>query len=220
MNEGFRGFPSGTGKYESLNYFPSGISIGQRIFRYDTGIDFYFNGSVWVPIESRGTSFPTSPSPVSGDPFFRTDLGWQCYYDGTRWLTAFEYSVPLGFEVSGAATTGLSATGNYAQVRPRQEFAPYITRIAAASFTLTTNDGSNYWSWELDGDNNSLGTRNVVLAWTTASDAVNTWVSHDAAPSTPSPANYFWFDLRIATKTGTPGTAFASTTVFYRLIVT
>ena len=40
-----------------------------------------------------GTSFLLSPS--AGDRYFGTDLGWLCYYAGTRWLTMHEYAVDL-----------------------------------------------------------------------------------------------------------------------------
>src|SRR3990167_1593521 len=49
-----------------------------------------YTGVPW----SSGTSMPGTPS--SNQRVTRTDLGYDYFYDGTRWLTVEEYSVPLG----------------------------------------------------------------------------------------------------------------------------
>ncbi len=45
------------------------------------------------------TAFPVSADITGGlqasDRFFRTDLGWACYYDGARWLTVQEFQMDL-----------------------------------------------------------------------------------------------------------------------------
>jgi len=38
----------------------------------------------------KGTSFPSSPVPVEGDMFYRTDTNTVYFYDGSAWKTAFE----------------------------------------------------------------------------------------------------------------------------------
>lgn len=176
--------------------------------------NFFLAWFKWI----AGAAFPANPFLYR--PFFRTDLGWLCYWDGTRWLTVHEYSTSLGFNI-GTNGVGATATTNfYSQARPRQEYAPYVTRVAAASFVATTNDGANYWSWDVAGSSSGWGTNNTILAWNTSADTVNVWSAHDAAPSTPNPANYFWFSLRLVTKTLNPGQTFANATIFYHLIVT
>jgi len=35
----------------------------------------------------RGTAFPVSPAPSTGDVYYRTDLIMLCQFDGTRWLS-------------------------------------------------------------------------------------------------------------------------------------
>ena len=35
-----------------------------------------------------GSSLPAQPAYGTDVPFFRTDLGEWCYYDGTRWLSS------------------------------------------------------------------------------------------------------------------------------------
>lgn len=158
----------------------------------------------------KGAAFPGSPS--TGDPFFRDDLGFWCYYDGTRWLTVNEYSV-------GRAAFTLSADAlNHVGIT-RNDYALYFTRINLALIVATTNDGSNYWSYEVRSYTETVGANTVVLSGNTSSDSADTWTSHTATPSTQNPANYGNLHLDLA-KTSSPGNITAHITANYRLIVT
>lgn len=161
-----------------------------------------------------GTAFPASPA--SGARFFRTDLGWLCYYDGTRWLTVHDYLVPL-------TTDFLSATVLDAEivvVEPRTDYAPYITRCIAVSRVATTNNGTNYWVVTFQGRNINFSAASSISQFNTSADAVNTYVRHEEVPNvTATPANDDHLALRVEV-VGAPGTLTLLASIQYRLVVT
>ncbi len=164
-----------------------------------------------VPRLNYGTANPTNwPNNV---PFFRSDLGWWIYFDGTRWLTAHEYEMNMPafgspFPYAGGAPATLLITPS------RTDYAYYL--LGARSYTLvnTTNNGTNYWGFQLLDDN-----------------AVNLWAfdtSGQAAGAGTLQAQGVmgavalgsFLNLNIVTKTGAPGAlAACSVTVWYRLII-
>ena len=156
-----------------------------------------------------GTSFPGSPT--TGDRFFRTDLVWLCYYDGTRWLTAHEFATPMEY-INGNTTDGLY----YLPSSIRADYAIYFTRVAIRTFVATTNDGSKYWTVTVRSTGPGATT---IRTFTTASDSADAWVDHSAAPSNNPPANYGVSDQYLV-KTSTPGAISTMCTLYYRLIVT
>jgi hypothetical protein len=158
---------------------------------------------------AAGTAFPTSPA--AGDVFFRTDLGWWCYWDGTRWLTAHEL-------VYATATVIDTNNGNTNAVPARGDYAPYITRVALTRLVLTTNNGSNFWTIVVRGVNGSVGATTTLRTQSTAADAANAYTVNDAAPATATPANRAGFDIAY-TKSGTPGSLIAQATIHTRLII-
>lgn len=87
---------------------------------------------------NSGTSNPGSA--VTGDRYWRTDLGLEIYYDGTRWLTVQEYT-------TDAWTVGLAATaqvgGHGFLVGGRDIWLLNVTGQAAV---ITTNNGTNFWT--------------------------------------------------------------------------
>lgn len=157
-----------------------------------------------------GVAFPGGPS--AGDVFFRTDLGLLCYFDGTRWLTTHEYGVSLPGTLSAVDTTTLIA-------RVRADYAPYFTRMAVTTNVATLNNGTNYWSVSLRGYNAAFAAATEIYAFTTAADAVATYVEHDSAASTAVPANNHFFAVSL-TKTLAPGSISIYVQPYYRLIVT
>lgn len=157
-----------------------------------------------------GNSFPGSP--VSNQLFYRRDLDWLCFYDGTRWLTTFE----LAMQVPSTIFTGSTS---FALAAFRTDRAPYITRVALSYYVSTTNNGSNYWDIVWRGVNSSAAAATTVLSQNTSAGSVNTWTRLEAAASTPVPANNAILDVNI-TKNGSPGNLQIIGTCFYRLIVT
>lgn len=157
-----------------------------------------------------GNSFPGSP--VSNQLYYRRDLDWLCFYDGTRWLTTFELSMQV-------PSTTFTASTSYALAAFRTNYAPYVTRLALSYYVATPNNGSNYWDIVWRGINSSYGGATTILSQTTSAGSANTWTRLEAAPSTANPANNAILDLNI-TKVGSPGNLQVIGTLFYRLIVT
>lgn len=160
-----------------------------------------------------GTSFPGSPT--TNDRFFRTDLGWMCYYDGTRWLTDFEMTLTTGLQTISVNPT-FQVIGGF-----RGNYSIYVTRVNYLIFVSTTNNASNYWSIALRGLNGSYSAATTIDSFNTSAMTVATWTQRETAPaSTSVPANSDFADLNCSYGAGTPGTLNISSTVHYRLIVT
>src|SRR3954468_23326881 len=94
---------------------------------------------------ASGTTFPTSPT--TSFVFFRTDLGWACYYDGTRWLTTFTTPISLLPNRSTVAANTIWDT------KVRNDYAVYVEYIALASSVAATNNGTNFWTITIQGVN-------------------------------------------------------------------
>lgn len=164
--------------------------------------------SVELPALNRGSSFPASwPQDV---PFYRTDLDLLCYYDGTRWLTVQEY--PSTFASWGGAATPFSVTTNPLLMPWFNDQGVYITRAAYTLFVDTTNNGSNYWSIDLQRDTSSVWASN-----TSALAASTTYTVNQAVNAVHTPSGYFRWNT---TKVNSPGVLFFSGAFKYRLIVT
>ena len=160
---------------------------------------------------ASGTAFPTGPA--TNALFYRTDLDWWCFYDGTRWLTVHEYVHPLGATVSTAAATNTDFV-------IRTDYAPYVTRVSVVSFVATTNNGANYWTVTISGLDGGKTSATTVLAFNTSADLVNNYISHEAAPSTANPTNRTYWRMGLAITLGAPGVLTVGVALYYRLIVT
>ena len=180
-------------------------------------IELYTSNALRLTIASNGelihggTSFPGSPS--SSARFFRTDLGFECYYDGTRWLTVHEYSVGRQFDTPAA--------GTYVIAPFHITYAPYITRVVRIIATSATNNGTNYWTIAILGANSTQGATTTVDSANTSAQSANAWATTGSAPSaTATPANNAALDISI-TATLAPSTLTAvGVTIYYRLIIT
>ena len=176
-------------------------------------IDANFNSKNSTNLFGVGTAFPASPA--TNDRFFRTDLGWLCYYDGTRWLTVHEYThstiLPIGTSVSNAYLATFYQRGGY---------QPYFTRYAGRRYVQTTNDVSNYWTIAAVLYTQAYGGGTTLDTFSTSADGVLTTTTFDRTPNTAQ-TNASYGLLAISfTKTGSPGSAFCEMTMSYRLIVT
>ena len=162
-------------------------------------------------ISGAGTSFPSSPA--TDTLFYRTDLDWLCFYDGTRWLTVHEASVDC------PVVLNIAANGQVGLIPVRSDYELWITRIARWFEVITTNTGVNFWTVTLRSVNASYGGGSTVDTFNTGTTAVNTWVIQDGVPSaTQNPVENNGFDINCA-KTGAPGNLNIGVTIFYRLIV-
>ncbi|HEX6293379.1 MAG TPA: hypothetical protein VFZ66_29630 [Herpetosiphonaceae bacterium] len=160
--------------------------------------------------EASGTAFPSSPP--TGLRFYRSDLGWWCFYDGARWLTCHELSAQRG-------VTGLTVATSVPISDIRQDYAPYVARCTTGYVVATTNNGSNYWTITIRGVNAAYNAASSVHQFNTSAASL-TWAQNDAAPSvSAAPSNRARIDVDLAV-TGAPGSLSIYVTVYYRLIVT
>lgn len=171
-------------------------------------------GAVTTAGSAAGTSFPGAPA--TGERYFRTDRGIEYYYDGTRWLSAFQRTLPI--DCRTAQVSGISSTvtvGN--AVIPGSDIFIESMRVAAFASGSGSFDGSNYWTFTLD----KLTTANVatnVATVTANSQSLSEWKLWTAtANALVQGSAHIAFRL-IATKTGTPANLFFGSEITYRLV--
>jgi len=161
-----------------------------------------------------GTSFPGTPS--SGDRYFRTDLGWECYWDGTYWLTMHEYSI--GNQIT------MTANANALMFKMRNDYRWFVTRCAIATYVFTTNEAAHYWTIIVRGTNLIYGGSTSIYTFTTAADGIPggyALTDHGSDPSAAVPEANRDDELVIYTsKTGSPGDLSIWSQIYWRLIVT
>lgn len=158
------------------------------------GVAVSLNGHTHTGI-ARGTAFPTSPAPVLGDEFTRTDFGFSCYYDGTRWLGPVS---PIPFQLWAGAPPPYTAANAILFYPAPQSLSFVVNSLTYGVFIATTNNASNYWTIVLETDTGAIDTR------TTASLAANTITTIPVTTiSGVKTANTY---MRITiSKTGSPG---------------
>jgi hypothetical protein len=159
----------------------------------------------------RGTAFPAMwPVKV---PFFREDLGWWCYHDGTRWLTAHEYTE--AFPVLTNITVGTV----HSNIPLRTDYKIWIEKITMMFRVDTTNASPNFWWLYIQVANSAYNQFNQVYSIASLSVAVNTWQIAEVVPTQPTMAQPAVIYTQTV-KQGTPGPLSFGATVRYRLIVT
>lgn len=176
-------------------------------------------GPLWPWIADRlngyrsGTAFPASPA--TGDRFWRSDLGFACFYDGTRWLTAHEYECDLQQFALNPMPYNTAAVNALLVSPSRTDRSYYVTRARAYVYVNTTNNGTNFWGFQLRDDN-------AVSLWAfdTSAGAVGENFFENAAINTVAAVSNY-LTLTVVTHTGAPGSIGAiHCTVWYRLVVT
>lgn len=165
---------------------------------------------------ANGTAFPASPT--VNQRFFRTDLGLDCYYDGTRWLT-------VGLTTHGFVVTNTlmpisaSVNDNLQAVVDNGASGIWLERIVVNTYVSTTNNASNYWTVQPERYDTSGTVTSVGSAISSASRSANTpyqdVISVGAALATTN------IVLRLnAAKVLSPGVLHYRGAIVYRLIVT
>jgi hypothetical protein len=164
---------------------------------------------------TAGTVFPITGL-LAGQRYFRTDLGLDCYYDGTRWLTVQEYSFATITQGSWPATN----TNDFLiRMDVPTDYQIYLTRFGGVSYVATTNDGTKYWTFPLVSLDSANAVISTISSPTTQSDAITTWVAKDATLNMAVDVSAR--SLRIsATKTSTPGLGYFVPQLLYRKIIT
>lgn len=183
----------------------SSISVGSYIKVYKI-----------IKDATSGSSFPASPS--TNQRFFRTDLGLDCFYDGTRWLTVTSYELSAA-PVESSGLPGSSTTAVPRSRWPvRQDFGLYLEKLVCATFINGTNNISNYWSISLQRFT-SLSVATTITSFNTSADSGTTYVNHDTSIDAVLDASAITLNI-IAEKIGAPGGIYCMPSLVYRLIVT
>lgn len=166
---------------------------------------------------ASGTSFPGSPN--DNDVFFRTDLDLLCFYSttGTRWMTVSEYT--LSGQPYVLPPYSATSTAPVRYVVP-SDYGIYLTRMLFYFYVLTTNNGSNYWTFNLYQYTaaevqigGSLGTSN------SSAGAADTILNGDVAINTALGATAKVL-YPVLTKVSSPGNLYPSYSLLYRKIIT
>lgn len=165
-------------------------------------------------VARSGSAFPAT-YPLN-TPFFRSDLGWWCYFDGTRWLTAHEYQMAAGLTTYAATNNpGLDHTF-------RGDYSPYITRVAVVTSAAATNNGTNFWTISIQGVNLAKSAATDIYVFNTSGHTAGVLTQTDVGGGTLSNqvlANRQYWRTACGT-TGAPGNLTIHSSIFYRLIVT
>lgn len=177
------------------------------------------NGAVaW----NSGTSNPGSAA--TGDRFWRTDLGLEVYFDGTRWVTTHLYREVLAGPSDGSATAALNGwpwtAASVPRVLSRQalwhtDFELFLVKLYGSTFVNTTNSGSHFYTYTLTG----VVTTTAYGNFTTAADTPGVHTGHVATLNAAAGSTERGVTLTVS-KTGTPGDLYGSVAaITYRLIV-
>jgi hypothetical protein len=160
-----------------------------------------------VVIWNAGTSFPGSKA--TNDRYWRTDLGMEFYWDGTRWVSSVLHTLNTD------SPTALSATSPFASLATlKATFASiWLVNLHVRSYVATTNDGSKYWTVALKNNSDS----GVLASQATGGDTANTDYNRTVAIGASSTEGGFFLE---ATKTSTPGNLSVAAIVTFRVIAT
>lgn len=124
------------------------------------------NGAVaW----NSGTSNPGSAA--TGDRYWRTDLGMEIFYDGTRWLTTQIHRVEMKIEDTAPTWPPTTTTTVLHRGIPPYgaDYDIYMYDWHLVTSVITTNNGSNYWDTDLRKVN-SAGTSTLIGTVATNAD--------------------------------------------------
>ena len=162
---------------------------------------------------SEGTSFPGSPA--SGDKFYRTDLNWLCFYDGTRWLTVHEY---LADFANQQTLQPITTQSYFASVALRRDYGVYLTRFHGSYYIGPTNNGSNYRTLNLVWGN-SASSETTLYTTDSSAAAASTNIEWSIAINSVITSSAFYLAIN-NTRTGLPSGLYGNFAIAYRLIVT
>lgn len=168
-------------------------------------------------IWNAGTSFPGSKA--TNDRYWRTDLGQEAYWDGSRWLTTqlFEVNWVLAAIPQGGAWVTATATSQMGRWAALGTNDLWLVDLRWTYNVASNHDASNYWQAAFHKYDGATDTTVVTL---TTDKSTTTW--HNPAP-TAIGALYgttmvlAWIQL---TKTGTPALLDGAVALRYRIVLT
>lgn len=171
------------------------------------------NGAVaW----NSGTSMPANKA--TGDRYWRTDLGLEFYWDGTRWLSTTLYisNIPQYIENTNVQPFSTSPAYPLRAVAISDLYDMYIIDFRSTIRVNTTNNGTNYWTCTLE---NYPAATALASFNTSAKSADTIYRVTTAAGQLMGASNLIiWLHL---VKTNSPGTVDILTAQYtYRLVGT
>ena len=129
-----------------------------------------------TPLFGSGATFPAAPA--TSRLFFRSDLGFWFFYDGTRWLSVHEYESSMGIATATVAGTQLSR-------RPlRADFSVFVTYIVVNYRVTAPNSGAAYWTIATRGVDSANASVTTIDTFTTAAATAGVWTTVERAPNT------------------------------------
>lgn len=168
-----------------------------------------------------GTSFPTTPTPASGDRFYRSDSGLHTdfRYDGTRWNSVNRHVLPLQNVL--ALPIAASSTPTRAPVPPMGTGTDLNLKELATAFYVdggTALDASNKWVGSFRKVDASTPT--TIATVTIDSGTSTTWRRTVTALDVLLGGTGYEELEVIWQKTGTPGNLYVMSTLSYYLVST
>jgi hypothetical protein len=184
-----------------------------------------------VPVLKNATVMPTFPAPVTNQRVFRTDLGMEFIYDGTRWLSTQLFPMTL-MPIPSTRTNNVlaaSTTNVLFASHPNNANDVYITLIAADLAVQTTHNASNYWKIVARTRTSSAGAGASFTGDTTSNFVISpnlirvnnfvTTVGLSPLPQVVTLANFYDILVDFNIGAGAPGPiVWNMFTVWYRLI--
>lgn len=181
---------------------------GANLLRTD---DWFAHGGI---LRAGGTSFPGGIS--TGDRCFRTDLGMEFFYDGTRWLSTAVYEMAMPADIANISATAADTcrTG-----RPEARGGSDVVIVGfGAGYHVTSGtalSASHKWTVQL-----KAGSGGVVIATKTIDSGASASWRHDSPVAADYAVGGATYLFLTATKTGTPGNLYFYGTYTYRVVAT
>lgn len=212
---------TGSGYFNDLKYITPGFfDLSARADGYTFAWDDAAGHYKMVPQSggtgiAEGTSFPGSPS--NNDLFRRTDRNLIYFYKSSisQWLTIQLFEVGIGGQQQVFPNSaGTSQSWIWWPIR--QDYGIYLERLICTTFVGSPNGASDYYTVSLHRFSGA-NVATSIASFTTAADSHSNWVNHDQAINAVLDASAR--ALRIGgSRSGNPGTAYALSTLSYRLI--
>lgn len=193
-----------------LTHAASGVAVKAWLF---PSLTTDAGGHITAATERAGTSFPGSPT--TDDFYYRTDLGVLCRYDGTRWLGA-EERMPIG-QLYENGVPPYTVHDKIIYTFPLESTDTlWLASFYASIVNLGTNNGSNYWTIEVQkADGTLLGSVDSSSGYAGGLDDLAPDTSFAVNPVSGTSALLF-----VVKKTGAPGGLIPSLGLRYQRVRT
>lgn len=142
----------------------------------------------------------------------RYSAGYTCYWDGARWLTTTEFSIIICYQTTNAAAFDTT----FAVVR-NDGYIAYWTYAAVHTYVSPTNNGSNFWSIDLQSVDNAITNVTTLAGFNTSALAAGG--NYTSLGITTNLPTYRPLVRAHVTKTGAPSNLSLTMTAFYRLVI-